>query len=660
MKKLLYTLGFLALGAAVSAQAPSFKNSSLKNQVNIQERMKLVSTPAPRDITPMSAIQNRDEVFFFSDFSDANEWVITDQGTPPAPWQIVTAAPAPYPAVNFPGAADGFAFAPGDDVGNNSVQNTFIRTANPVDLSDADIVILTFLQYTGRWMTEYLVEYSYDGVNWLNIPINGQMVNNDVTTNPEEAFINVTEQFANQPAVWFGFRYQANWGFWWAIDDVQLGGPLGNDMAMQGAWFGNAVLTDFGAETIEEVETWDDYEYQLNMEYTHYPKGLVVPLNFTAFAINNGTETQTNVRLSATVTTPSGVEGPFLSAEGVNLAFEDEALFTIENVVLDAFADGGELGEYIVNMEIISDQDDENPGNNSEQPKYFKVTEDTFANDSDFDWLNNVPLTTNRIIGTRYAFIEPATITHIKFAIMQSTTEGSTIISEEGESCFPNVRAASVIQPVGPNNPDSPIFEQTEIEYVVELDDINFIPGTPPLTYIIMELPEPVEATTDRVFQAEIRFPATVDDVDQIAIAMQSGRETFASVVRNFTAQPAPFGQGWFGLGDFGAAIRFVTSNPLSANPSIDQLKFNMSQNFPNPTFGETTINWELYTPAQNVRFSITDITGKTVFAKDLGERPAGKQEPLILDLNRFAAGVYQYGLTIGNERLVKKLVITK
>lgn len=50
---------------------------------------------------------------------------------------------------------------------------------------------------------------------------------------------------------------------------------------------------------------------------------------------------------------------------------------------------------------------------------------------------------------------------------------------------------------------------------------------------------------------------------------------------------------------------------------------------------------------------------GKTVYAKDLGDRTAGVQESMELDLN-LAAGNYQYGLTIGNQRIVRKMVVVK
>jgi hypothetical protein len=86
-----------------------------------------------------------------------------------------------------------------------------------------------------------------------------------------------------------------------------------------------------------------------------------------------------------------------------------------------------------------------------------------------------------------------------------------------------------------------------------------------------------------------------------------------------------------------------------------------MGQNFPNPVnSGSTRIGWELQVPAENITFTISDNTGKTIYQKDLGDRPAGVQEDIVLDDLKLAAGVYQYGLKVGNERMVRKMVITK
>jgi hypothetical protein len=142
-------------------------------------------------------------------------------------------------------------------------------------------------------------------------------------------------------------------------------------------------------------------------------------------------------------------------------------------------------------------------------------------------------------------------------------------------------------------------------------------------------------------------------------IPVSNGQEGGAGVLYDFT-DPSTGPQGWFTLGANTPNVRAGFDGPTSTN-DVGSLDFSMGQNYPNPVSnGSTRISWELKVAAENVTFAISDNTGKTIYQKDLGDRPAGVQEEIVLDNLKLAAGVYQYGLKVGNNRIVRKMVITK
>jgi len=82
-----------------------------------------------------------------------------------------------------------------------------------------------------------------------------------------------------------------------------------------------------------------------------------------------------------------------------------------------------------------------------------------------------------------------------------------------------------------------------------------------------------------------------------------------------------------------------------------------LGQNMPNPAFGNTVIPFSL--PANGaVRFEIVDIVGQLVYVYE-GDKTAGKNT-IEIDANKLTDGVYFYTLTYNEQRLTRKLVVSK
>lgn len=659
MKRALLSLCFLITAGGLMAQQSVVVNGQIHQRSDVHTEVSRKGKPVSQQYSRQS--KSRDvEVIWSSDFSDPSEWMMTDQSTPhPLGWEIITETNvSPVAALNpigFEGAANGFAMVLADSAaaGESSFQNASLRTVNPIDLSGIQNVALTFQQVSRNWSTDYFFEYSFDGENWDEVEINTGLGVNENTNNPQFFYEIISDAIGGSPSVWIGFRYAANWGWFWAIDDVAIIQQPENDLELFAGYYNNWRST-FQGSTAADWQSWDDHAYVSSLEFTHMNVNSLQPLNFTGIVINNGSATQTNVRLFASVETPSGNIEEFVSSP-VNLPTQEFTFLTISDIVLEAF-NAQELGTYRVSLSVDGDQEDQIPSNDVVPERRFNVVEGFVGNDDADNDPGLVPRTNNRILGVRYVFPDAGVATHIRFALWTSTN-APTIIDEE---IFPNVRIASVIQPVSGSNPASPLFEDSQMSYIVEEETLNTT-DTEELIFVNIPLPEIIDLPSDKVVQAEIKFPPVTDPDSFGAVRILAGARSggsFAAVER-ITNLNSGFGQNWYGLGSM-PVIRLATEGGVVGTSDLVQLNFTVGQNYPNPCQGQTTIDWELFAPARNVRFSMSDLNGRTVYAKDLGDRPAGKQEPIMLDLNRLAAGTYQYGVTIGQERIVRKMVIVK
>lgn len=96
----------------------------------------------------------------------------------------------------------------------------------------------------------------------------------------------------------------------------------------------------------------------------------------------------------------------------------------------------------------------------------------------------------------------------------------------------------------------------------------------------------------------------------------------------------------------------------LSVEDHGDGMDFALEQNRPNPFTEKSTIRYQLQ-DAEQVRFSVRDVTGKVVNEESYGRQSRGEHR-IDLDAADFDAGIYYYTLQVGGERSTKKMIITE
>ncbi|MBP3763113.1 MAG: T9SS type A sorting domain-containing protein [Bacteroidales bacterium] len=87
----------------------------------------------------------------------------------------------------------------------------------------------------------------------------------------------------------------------------------------------------------------------------------------------------------------------------------------------------------------------------------------------------------------------------------------------------------------------------------------------------------------------------------------------------------------------------------------VDQLAFEVGQNYPNPFTNQTTIPFTLPTDAR-VRIFVVDAMGQVLTSFER-QCVAGEQE-VTLDMSRYSTGVYYYGIEVNGERRMRKMIM--
>jgi hypothetical protein len=83
---------------------------------------------------------------------------------------------------------------------------------------------------------------------------------------------------------------------------------------------------------------------------------------------------------------------------------------------------------------------------------------------------------------------------------------------------------------------------------------------------------------------------------------------------------------------------------------------FELGQNMPNPSNGNTTIVYSLPSN-ERVTLTVRDLTGRVVSVSNEGVKPAGKNM-ISLNTSAFGAGVYTYTITAGSSSLTKEMMV--
>lgn len=628
---------------------------------------------------PVKVVEyNRDseDIIYSDDFSDPSVWVASSMGAQ-GEFELVDETPAQMS--QFMGGMasttvdNGFAVFNGIQyllAANVEPQDVRLTHTASFNLASESDVSFQFEQRYRAFNTDVTsFELSVDGGDtWVQFIVNGDIITNDPAVQ-NTVITTVTSVVANQPDVRVRFRWentsdsnQFGSGYGWMIDDMAFAAAPQNYLVMNNAYYDKWATID-NPDVFNELNG-PDIDFVNSFEYSHYRDNQVRPLSFTADVSNQGSQPQTNVTFIATLTGPGGSTETFTETIP-ELAPGERTFIIIEDVMPAAFNlndpdQGGELGAYTVSFAVEQDEEEEFPEDSTVPDKGFMVNDEFMSNNSATLTYPSTWQGSEYEALSRYSFQEPMELEYIQFAVTTGDVNPEVALFE---SIFLDVEIGSVVDD---NFADFFEYfpEENPLSYFITSTDIfnEATVAANEATWVTVFFPEPITVEPGLIYNGivQVGTPPDAEGVDNGFIwPMRTlGRNTIASIF----AGTIDGETATYFIGRQFLAVRLgspAEEEPVSTENMMD-LRFRLGQNFPNPADGTgTNIEWELFEPGKNIRFTMHDMNGRVVEQRSFGDRPAGKQETIRINTN-LAAGVYQYTLQVGDHRAVRKMVVAK
>jgi len=356
MKK--YYLGAMALVCASVASAQTAGSTKPAHKtLNISE------------VSSKTQIANEKAIpFYTNNFSTPSDWVMANAGTGGTPphsagssnWMITTdASAAPVTALipaAFTSVANGYAIIDSDAAGDGQTQNATIVTAANIDCSTHANVSMKFQQTTRHYQETYYVVVSGDGgATWTDFQVNTSMAVNTNSPNPGTVQVNISSVAANQPDVRIGFRYQGNYDWFWAVDDIEIFETEDYDLAINGMYWG-------------ATGNWGP-----RLPYYQTPLAQIADITFGGSVQNIGALTQNDCMFNVAI--PSATYSSS-SAAGI---LTPNQIDTLDAVAV--FTPGATAATYAVTAGITSGATDASPTDNTYTTLSFSTNNYIYARD---------------------------------------------------------------------------------------------------------------------------------------------------------------------------------------------------------------------------------------------------------------------------------------
>lgn len=612
MKKIYVLLTTFAVTGAAMAQSGAQNATPLRNSGDIP-----VSSADRPAQSPVATNNDRFTIIWEDDLSDPSTWEMDNVSAPPVDFVITTDLNAPVEPngcpeclpINTPTAANGYAWCDGDGLGTGSIQDAFMRNVTPVNCTDFSAVNLRFYCVTRNWASTYTVNVSGDGGNtWTSYPVLTSLETNTNTANPELVVVNITDVAAGQSEVVVEFNFYAEWGWWWAIDDVSLVVPDENDITLSAPQY---------ASYDPDVDlNWE------NVEYAAYPISQLRPLEFSVNVTNAGTEDQTGVYLEVVVSGPDGDET--VTTDPIDLPFGTTDTLTIEGYTPPAVT-----GDYTISYTVHQDQEDVNPDDNIATDT-FSVTDGMFARDRGGVFFTANTGNAEFWGGPGYHMISNEDLYCIGAAVAATSVPGTIFNFELRDGL------------------DIEFLAESEISNISE-DMLNEA-GESNYTWLDMSGgPIPLLAGEDYV---AMFHHYGGDDVASVGIVQESAPDFTSYVIAEFDGQScAPCYTASTYMVRIGLSAEFCLSVGAEEAEMVT-----MHELYPNPTEGQTTLEYSLLENAE-VQIMLFDIQGRVVLNEDKGTQTVGEYR-FDYNFSDLATGTYTLSIMVGDKAINKKLVI--
>jgi hypothetical protein len=597
MKKIYLSLLSLSVVCGVNAQTinkQTYPSAGKSTTLLSSEKVKPSATHKPKGATLWS-----------DDFSTPSNWTFNNTSAPAIDWSITTDASlipvsALAPAA-FTSVGNGYALIDSDSQGGTATQNCNMTLTVPFSTLGSPNVSIVFENSYRTYLDTRIVRVSNDGgTTWVDYTVtDGTETTGINTTNPKMTSLNISATAGNQAAVLLQFNYQAAWGWYWAVDDIQV------------------VETDDYDLELQDIVWGVDGPWGVRLPYYQIPTTQVQPIYFGGKTQNIGVNAQSDAVFTATIASASYV--------GTSPAYSLAAAQIDTLIATETFTPAGTVANFSVASAVssaINGSSEVSTGNNSLPAMSFDVTSGVYARDK----------------GT-----------------MNSGTYNQGLAFEAGNiyDVFANDDLYAVDVQLSANCvPDALIFGTF---YEIDPSTGDFINPVLTADYIV--------ASTDPGTVVTLRFDAPIALVGGnsylITVGSQGGPGDDLIIGTSGTSLPqTTFYKDETATWFYSTSTSMVRMN-FTDDSGVKEIEntFGLTV-YPNPAVAEANISFNLKNEA-TVSITVTDLAGKVVYANNLGGKSAGAHK-VSMNTEAISTGVYMVNVIANGVASTQKLVIRK
>ncbi len=380
-------------------------------------------------------------IIWEDDFSNSDLWVTDyDESNPnDGPWVIGTNAPSGYYSegmgpIQSTTTDNGFAMYDSDAVGVDPAgeQDSKLIYHTSIDCFDYDAVAVSFESYYRAYQGNCYIEVSTDSSTWEQFQVHENIEGNSSTSNPEMVTVNISDFAANQPEVFFRFRYIGVWDYAWMVDDIKFFVAPDHDLKLMDArvnFFQYPHYVDPVTYPSGDYYGYSGYFGKIPQLQMQNEDALIV---FDGVIKNLGS-------LDATPSLEASVLNPYNDEIFSNSATLSSSLETEENDTIEMSDEvlsipDAMLGVYTWNFEAYEDGvTEENPPDNTISyqteitPNYYSHNSGTVTGGWSTENYDDGGIDGD-MIGVVYPFFEPDTIKKAHIYISSMTSVGTSFV----------------------------------------------------------------------------------------------------------------------------------------------------------------------------------------------------------------------------------------